>query len=147
MELDKGNTSEHITSQESIENKQTEANIQSPNDSQEGIQQEDSIEMEEDDSGKNNVNEDGGVEEEEEQEGLFLDDEDDDEGWITPSNVSKVKKEMGFQETEGSTVDTKSACLTTDFAMQVFQIWFLHFFWIYKASWLVSNSYESRLQA
>ena len=48
-------------------------------------------------------------------------DEDDDQGWITPGNISKVKKDMGFDELDDKEVDAKSACLTTDFAMQVFE--------------------------
>lgn len=49
-------------------------------------------------------------------------DEDDgnEEGWITPKNIVRVKKEMGAEETdEQIDVQTvKCACLTTDFAMQ-----------------------------
>ena len=54
-------------------------------------------------------------EEEEDAEG----DDDDDEGWITPSNIKEVKRQMGIgvAETEQSRVSV--ACLTTDFAMQV----------------------------
>ena len=48
------------------------------------------------------------------------DDDDDDGGWITPGNISKVKKEMGLENVQQTTIDVKSACLTTDFAMQVF---------------------------
>ena len=56
-------------------------------------------------------------------------DEDDDQGWITPGNISKVKKDMGFDELDDKEVDAKSACLTTDFAMQVFEkrLWFIKF--------------------
>ena len=49
-------------------------------------------------------------------------DDGDDEGWITPGNISKVKKEMGFDDVDQSPVDAKSGCLTTDFAMQVTKI-------------------------
>ncbi|XP_012540283.1 RNA-binding protein NOB1 [Monomorium pharaonis] len=44
------------------------------------------------------------------------DDDDDDSGWITPTNVSNVKKQMGaaILEEKAATV----ACLTMDFAMQ-----------------------------
>ncbi|XP_017876547.1 RNA-binding protein NOB1 isoform X2 [Ceratina calcarata] len=44
------------------------------------------------------------------------DDDDDDSGWITPGNISNVKKEIdsGFLEEKPATV----ACLTMDFAMQ-----------------------------
>lgn len=54
-------------------------------------------------------------EEEEDAEGV----DDDDEGWITPSNIKEVKRQMGIgvAETEQSRVSV--ACLTTDFAMQV----------------------------
>lgn len=45
--------------------------------------------------------------------------DDDEEGWITPKNVSKIKKEMGYDENEEDIdEDVKCACLTTDFAMQ-----------------------------
>ena len=50
------------------------------------------------------------------------DDDDDDGGWITPGNISKVKKEMGLDNIQQIAVDVKSACLTTDFAMQVFTL-------------------------
>lgn len=42
--------------------------------------------------------------------------DDDDEGWITPNNVQKVKKQMNddFVEDKSAVV----ACITTDFAMQ-----------------------------
>ncbi|KAL0117703.1 hypothetical protein PUN28_008839 [Cardiocondyla obscurior] len=44
------------------------------------------------------------------------DDDDDDSGWITPANVSNVKKQMDSEilEEKAATV----ACLTMDFAMQ-----------------------------
>ncbi|XP_011705852.1 PREDICTED: RNA-binding protein NOB1 [Wasmannia auropunctata] len=44
------------------------------------------------------------------------DDEDDDSGWITPANVSNIKKQMDSEvlEEKAATV----ACLTMDFAMQ-----------------------------
>ena len=46
--------------------------------------------------------------------------DDDDEGWITPGNISKVKKDMGFKEDmEPVQSDMRTVCLTTDFAMQV----------------------------
>ena len=52
------------------------------------------------------------VEEEEEEE-----EEDDDDGWITPGNIAEAKNSMnGVVET----VQLEVACLTTDFAMQVF---------------------------
>ncbi len=48
------------------------------------------------------------------------DNDDDDEGWITPKNISKLKKKMGFEDDMPSgEEDIKVACLTTDFAMQV----------------------------
>jgi len=47
------------------------------------------------------------------------DNDDDDEGWITPKNISKLKKKMGFEDDMPSgEEDIKVACLTTDFAMQ-----------------------------
>lgn len=51
------------------------------------------------------------------------DDDDDGAGWITPGNISKVKKEMGFEELDETAIDAKNACLTTDFAMQVHDIY------------------------
>lgn len=42
--------------------------------------------------------------------------EDDDEGWITPSNISNVKKNFGGDVLEEK--DVEVACITTDFAMQ-----------------------------
>lgn len=44
------------------------------------------------------------------------DEEDNDEGWITPSNISNVKKNFGADVLEEKEVDV--ACITTDFAMQ-----------------------------
>ncbi|XP_065065189.1 RNA-binding protein NOB1-like [Rhopilema esculentum] len=60
-----------------------------------------------------NSNEDGNKSDDESD-----DDGGDDEGWITPGNISKVKKEMGFDDVDQSPVNAKSGCLTTDFAMQ-----------------------------
>ena len=45
------------------------------------------------------------------------DDDDDDEGWITPANISDVKRSMGLDTVSSSHVSV--GCLTTDFAMQV----------------------------
>lgn len=42
--------------------------------------------------------------------------DDDDAGWITPGNISKVKKNFGSEVVEEKEVDV--ACITTDFAMQ-----------------------------
>lgn len=41
---------------------------------------------------------------------------DDDEGWITPGNISNVKKNFGGEVLEEQEVEV--ACITTDFAMQ-----------------------------
>ncbi|XP_076470243.1 RNA-binding protein NOB1-like isoform X2 [Babylonia areolata] len=43
---------------------------------------------------------------------------DDDEGWITPSNISNVKRQMGMGSAEAEKTRVPVACLTTDFAMQ-----------------------------
>lgn len=52
------------------------------------------------------------------------DDDEDDEGWITPANLKAAKESMRDNvETETSHVEV--ACLTTDFAMQVFSMKFL----------------------
>lgn len=40
----------------------------------------------------------------------------DDEGWITPGNISNVKKNFGAEVLEEK--DVEVACITTDFAMQ-----------------------------
>ena len=59
-------------------------------------------------------------EEDEEQgegEGEEVED-DDDEGWITPANLSRKKRQMNGQGEEDQE-SVKVACLTTDFAMQV----------------------------
>lgn len=42
--------------------------------------------------------------------------DDDNEGWITPSNISNVKKNFGGDVLEEAEVEV--ACITTDFAMQ-----------------------------
>ena len=42
--------------------------------------------------------------------------EDDDEGWITPSNIKKIKEAKKAAETPLPIA--KVACITTDFAMQ-----------------------------
>lgn len=44
------------------------------------------------------------------------DDEDDDAGWITPSNIKEIKKQINSNNVEEKCV--KVACITTDFAMQ-----------------------------
>ena len=47
-------------------------------------------------------------------------DDDDDEGWITPVNIKKVKKDMGCNnQVPLDETNVQCACLTTDFAMQV----------------------------
>ena len=56
-------------------------------------------------------------EEEDEEEGEEVE-EDDDEGWITPANLSRKKRQMNGQGEEDQE-RVKVACLTTDFAMQV----------------------------
>ncbi|XP_020707810.2 RNA-binding protein NOB1 isoform X2 [Athalia rosae] len=60
---------------------------------------------------KTNGSNDEGQESEEENES-----EGDDEGWITPGNIVKVKKQMDSDILEEKPV--RVACLTTDFAMQ-----------------------------
>ncbi|CAN2389431.1 NIN1 RPN12 binding protein 1 homolog (S. cerevisiae), partial [Pristimantis euphronides] len=45
-------------------------------------------------------------------------DEDDGGGWITPSNIKQIQQDLGGQE---APVNVVVGCLTTDFAMQVFQ--------------------------
>ncbi|GFN75130.1 RNA-binding protein nob1 [Plakobranchus ocellatus] len=54
------------------------------------------------------INEDDEDEEEE--------DDDDDDGWITPANISDVKRSMGLDTVSSDQVCV--GCLTTDFAMQ-----------------------------
>ncbi|XP_043937719.1 RNA-binding protein NOB1 [Protopterus annectens] len=43
------------------------------------------------------------------------DEDDDDEGWITPSNIKQIQKDMGCTE---APVNIVVGCLTTDFSMQ-----------------------------
>lgn len=62
-------------------------------------------EMEEDDEGHGESVEDEQIEA-----------DDDDEGWITPSNISNVKKNFTSDVLEEKEVEV--ACITTDFAMQ-----------------------------
>ncbi len=57
-------------------------------------------------------------EEQDEEEGEEAEDDDDDEGWITPANLSRKKRQMNGQGEEDQE-SVKVACLTTDFAMQV----------------------------
>ena len=45
------------------------------------------------------------------------DDDDDGGGWITPSNIAAVKKQMGVTDMEEAQVEV--GCLTLDFSMQV----------------------------
>lgn len=92
----------------------------------------DELENTKSDNEKGNVNIDdndcGGGEDkedlEEDDNGCKGDDQEEGDGggWITPGNISKVKKEMGFEELDENAVTVKSACLTTDFAMQVIKI-------------------------
>lgn len=56
------------------------------------------------------------VDDEESADESGFDDEDDDDGWITPSNVQKAKKQMKDELFEDKPVVV--ACITTDFAMQ-----------------------------
>uniref|UniRef100_A0A182JVR8 RNA-binding protein NOB1 n=1 Tax=Anopheles christyi TaxID=43041 RepID=A0A182JVR8_9DIPT len=44
------------------------------------------------------------------------DNEDDDAGWITPSNITQVKRDMGMDLHEET--PTTVACITTDYALQ-----------------------------
>ena len=81
--------------------------------------QEEDMKLEEDEHEKN-VDIENGIEGEEEESFADNEIEDDNFGWITPSNISRVKKEMGHGEVDEASVDAKSACLTTDFAMQVY---------------------------
>ena len=49
------------------------------------------------------------------------DDNIDDNGWITPGNIEKIKEQMVIDdEIRLEDANIKCACLTTDFAMQVF---------------------------
>ncbi|ESO82889.1 hypothetical protein LOTGIDRAFT_211535 [Lottia gigantea] len=45
-----------------------------------------------------------------------IDEDDDDEGWITPSNIDAIRKQMEDVNTEKA--DVTVGCITTDFAMQ-----------------------------
>ena len=64
-----------------------------------------------DDQLKTEGNEEESEDEEEEE------DDDDDEGWITPSNLQQVQKDMGGLDEDVD--DIVVGCMTTDFAMQV----------------------------
>lgn len=55
-------------------------------------------------------------ESEDDESGEQAEEEDDDEGWITPGNISHVKKNFGAEVLEEK--DVEVACITTDFAMQ-----------------------------
>lgn len=67
---------------------------------------------------KEHFNEDSNAENEsEEGEDEEDDDEEEDDGWITPGNITEVKKSMGVETTSEDEVCV--GCLTTDFAMQV----------------------------
>ncbi|RUS89384.1 hypothetical protein EGW08_002904 [Elysia chlorotica] len=46
----------------------------------------------------------------------YEEEDEDDEGWITPANISDVKRSMGLDTVSSS--DVSVGCLTTDFAMQ-----------------------------
>ncbi|GFR90232.1 RNA-binding protein NOB1 [Elysia marginata] len=63
----------------------------------------------EDEEGKAEVEENTEEDAEEEED-------DDDEGWITPANISEVKRSMGLDTVSSSEISV--GCLTTDFAMQ-----------------------------
>ncbi|KAK6982153.1 Nin1 binding protein [Biomphalaria glabrata] len=66
---------------------------------------------------KEHFNEDSNAENEsEEGEDEEDDDEEEDDGWITPGNITEVKKSMGVETTSEDEVCV--GCLTTDFAMQ-----------------------------
>ena len=55
-------------------------------------------------------------------------DDGDSEGWITPGNIKKVKRDMGYNdEMDIESANVQCACLTTDFAMQVYRISYLYF--------------------
>ena len=108
---------------EEMKNKQNEGNIQDwSEEDKEEVEQEQNMKIE-DNNENSNLNVEIGDNEDEEQECVHEDEdeEDNDDGWITPSNISKVKKEMGLEEIDESAAGAKSACLTTDFAMQVIE--------------------------
>ena len=66
-----------------------------------------------DDCDDDDDNDDGNDDDDDEQDG-------DTDGWITPGNISKVKKKMGVNdEVLLKDSNIKCVCLTTDFAMQV----------------------------
>uniref|UniRef100_A0A182QJ45 RNA-binding protein NOB1 n=1 Tax=Anopheles farauti TaxID=69004 RepID=A0A182QJ45_9DIPT len=55
-------------------------------------------------------------EEEEYEDNENEDDDDDDSGWITPSNIAQVKRDMGMNLHDETS--TTVACITTDYALQ-----------------------------
>ena len=65
-------------------------------------------------------------EEYEEDDEKISNNDDDDEGWITPKNIASMKKGISNQSNV-NTEPLKVACLTTDFAMQVFYSLFKSF--------------------
>lgn len=48
------------------------------------------------------------------------DEEEDGGGWITPSNIKQIKMDSADWT---APADVKVGCLTTDFAMQVTNVW------------------------
>ena len=55
--------------------------------------------------------------------------DEDDEGWITPSNLEKVKKmsQVESEQQEINNLELKVACMTSDFAMQVCKFIYFRF--------------------
>ena len=51
------------------------------------------------------------------------DDDDDDDGWINPSNIKQINKnnQIDSEEKVIRDIKLKVACMTADFAMQVYQ--------------------------
>ena len=128
-----------------MKNKQNEMNIQNlSEENKEEIGQQQNMKIE-DNGDESNLIVEIGDDEDEQQEYVHEDEDGEDDadaGWITPSNISKVKKEMGLEELDESAVDAKSACLTTDFAMQVIELIFYE--WVNTSFFI--NVYKSRVQ-
>jgi len=64
-----------------------------------------------------NHDDDDEEDEDEEDDVQDVAEEDDDEGWITPSNIKKIKEDARRKE-QTPLPPAKVACITTDFAMQ-----------------------------
>ncbi|CAH1779731.1 unnamed protein product [Owenia fusiformis] len=116
-EKDKTNT-ESQTDRDTIKPEVSDSTVLTPKTCENDNENNETLKLENDVDGA--LIKEGDIKEEEEDdesdEEAESDDDDDDAGWITPSNIKRVREAMGDKNVEKASVEV--GCLTTDFAMQ-----------------------------